>query len=55
MWNPTALDHFHTFNETEYEYAAKNYGYLKDGIVGYVFANPQPNAEALLRLWTAFL
>ena len=51
MWNPTTLDHFYTINKTEYEWAAAHDGYLKDGIVGYVFANPQPNAEALFRLW----
>ncbi|RXW21563.1 hypothetical protein EST38_g4292 [Candolleomyces aberdarensis] len=50
MWNPDITDHFYTINVTEYEdYATK--GYLRDGIAGYVFAEAQPNAEALFRLW----
>jgi hypothetical protein len=51
MWNPTITDHLYTANRQEYENAARTLGYLKDGIVGYVFAIPQPNAEALFRLW----
>ncbi|RXW21564.1 hypothetical protein EST38_g4291 [Candolleomyces aberdarensis] len=51
MWNPTSTDHLYTINATEYRNPASTYGYLKDGIVGYVFAYPQPNAEALFRLW----
>ncbi|RXW13428.1 hypothetical protein EST38_g12424 [Candolleomyces aberdarensis] len=52
MWNPTITDHFYTINVTEYEIFASTKGYLKDGIAGYVFAEPQPNTEALFRLWT---
>ena len=51
LWNPTITDHLYTIDRKEYENASSMLGYLKDGIVGYVFANPQPNAEALFRLW----
>ena len=51
MWQPTAKDHFYTVDANEYDRAAKDFGYTKEGIVGYVLSNYHAGAMPFFRLW----
>ncbi|KAJ2911525.1 hypothetical protein MD484_g8889, partial [Candolleomyces efflorescens] len=51
MWKPTVKDHFYTIDPTEYDRAAKQFGYTKEGITGYVFRNAPAGTAPLFRLW----
>jgi len=36
MYNPSQTDHFYTTNYYEYDTIAPTYGYIKEGILGYI-------------------
>ena len=50
-WQPTVYDHFYTADEAEYDRAARELGYTKEGIAGYVFPDAQLGTAPLYRLW----
>lgn len=55
MWKPAVRDHFYTVEANEYDRAARDFGYTKEGIAGYVFSSPQAGAAPLFRLWNTHI
>jgi hypothetical protein len=51
VWQPTVKDHFYTTDAAEYDRAAKEFGYAKEGVAGYIFPDAQPGTAPLFRLW----
>jgi hypothetical protein len=52
-WQATIEDHFYTTDGAEYDRAAKEYGYTKEGVAGHIFPDAQLGTAPLFRLWNA--
>ncbi|KAH6901583.1 hypothetical protein BKA70DRAFT_1435962 [Coprinopsis sp. MPI-PUGE-AT-0042] len=50
-YNPRG-DHFYTINSTEHSNAIRVFGYLDQGLTGYLFPSAQPHAVPLYRLFS---